>query len=294
MLSVLLLSFVVAKPVPSVAPVCSEPVVRAGRLWGSAPVEFAAAIQSCFPREQVANDDDVAVQIHVFPNDAKRHIHLEVLDLEWGDVIHDVTAESHKDAFPELLGKTLRDAVTAIDAWRAATPARQIGEGKRAKALSKVVVVVDSTRALPPPERAALELVLARMRRHGVTIRENADAPAVADETSTEKRLLMTVAIDSKDEKLDKGGTGYATERFGLDVRLKINDGRVVVAQENWQAVVMAINLDKGMQVETDKHATRGRRRSEYDTRGDKLILGIMRHLALPLDVPRPATGPRR
>ncbi|MDP2345731.1 MAG: hypothetical protein Q8O67_32610 [Deltaproteobacteria bacterium] len=135
---------------------------------------------------------------------------------------------------------------------------RQREAAVRRKAIFKdVVIVVDAHLALPPPERAALEMVLRRLREHGLDVVENVDAASKAAELTSAKVLLLTANMSASEDGLASPMEGRSSWRlFTVNARILLHDGTTRVGDESWSISNSGINVDKAMQTLSERKQT--------------------------------------
>lgn len=165
---------------------------------------------------------------------------------------------------------------------------RATRDRQRQAALQGVVLVVDATRTLPPPARAALDLVLADLRRGGITLLEDADAPGRASEPPKRQVLVLTATIKAPDEPLPQDEQSVlassGTHRFDVIVDLLVRDGDVTVNRETFVLRVLGINVDKAMVefVARDARDELEGKSTQVRRHTDRLIEGVIAHLKHP------------
>ena len=270
---------------------------------------------SCFgtsTKDRPGDDVVVSGSIYPAPGPGRRWTgSMDVTEVAWGTSIFSKSVTGPSEEVQALILQT-REAVLH---WRADSPKREAASRKSMAAFKDVVVVVDSTLALPLPERVALDLVLGRMKRYGLTVLEHVDAAERADELTRSKVVLLTADVRSKEESADPTQrTGW--RHFSVDVRIKMTDGTTRVGQEVFVIGSNGINVDKAMQslaeMQLAPHARRVAAdrfsltqeagshretvlrddRSPVEEHADRLVSRLIDHFKLDAPKPKPSRVP--
>ncbi len=244
---------------------------------------------SCFGPARTTSagpDDDVIGAVSINPAASVWLAHVTLIDANWGNPVFKKSVTGP----PEQVKAMILEARDTVIGWRATLPQRQAADRKTATAFKKVVVVVDSHLAFPGAERAALNLVLNRLQKYGLSIVDHVFANEKADEVTTLKVVLLTADVVAKPGQGGGAGSvlsGSSLRSFPVNVHIKLFDGSVRVADEAFEVRGLGINIDNALQQLSAAQA-RPHARTVAEEHGDRLAARLIDHFEL--EAPKPPT----